>query len=372
MARHDQVQAAERAVQMRTLTSGLGRILSRPTKSAPVWPARSPRWILRCLEACDAVVPVSGGRFIVNQVRGGDTGLRGVRTQSSARYVSGVEETLSATFSRLEGAPVQASIAAYQLDPQEVPLEELQSIVRTDTRVPALYSDTHDQLGSQLRLTAELIYETKEDLVFNHPVHGLLHNVDPNMELDAGGPPSPDVLDDLLARAWKRPDCYVMHPAAIAAFHKQASSRGLSLEVVELFGTPFTTWRGLPLCPSNKLRIAGGTEWQAWDTSESDASGWLPSHGEAAPTPPAGRRDQARRGGVGTGVTDVLLVRLGVETQGVINLVASETKEHLDFPGIAVEPMGISEESIASYLLTTYTAMAVLSPGSLARASVVV
>jgi len=54
---------------VRALTADAGLALSRPTKSRPYWPPRTPRWILRCFDAANANVPVEGGIYHVNQVR---------------------------------------------------------------------------------------------------------------------------------------------------------------------------------------------------------------------------------------------------------------------------------------------------------------
>src|SRR5439155_25919108 len=106
-----------------------------------------------------------------------------------------------------ENELVPTSVPLYQQSPRQIVLQPIQAIVRTETRLQALFSDSHDQLQSQMSMTAEFMYETQEHLIFHHPDHGLLNNVDPSIELTAEGPPSPDVLDDLLSLVWKRADC---------------------------------------------------------------------------------------------------------------------------------------------------------------------
>jgi hypothetical protein len=68
--------------------------------------------------------------------------------------------------------------------------------------------------------------------------------------------------------------------------------------------------------------------------------------------------------------TDILLARLGYEEQGVVSLHAAGTDTNPDLPFVTIDPMGIADDAAAQYLLTTYTAVAVLSPGALARARV--
>lgn len=332
----------------RMLTSDIGRVLSRPTLSRPYWPPSTPRWILRCFSECDGNVPVRGGLFQVNRVR--DEGFRGVLDES-AEEVGLQSISLAASYGLGEGDPVDTSLAIYDPEPPRVHLEVIRAVVRMPTHVPEIYSETHDQLQAQLNVTSEFIYETKENLVFNHPTYGLLNNVDSSMQFEVDTPPSPDVLDDLLALAWKRPDCFLMHPEALARFHREATARGVHLESVELFGHAFTTWRGLPICPTNKLKVltAGG--------AEADESSGEPL------------RPVTTRGGARC-TTDILLIRIGQEKAGVVSLYAADVESNATLPFIKVELMGRSDEAVVSYLLTTYAAVAVLSPGALACARV--
>jgi hypothetical protein len=322
----------------RALTADAGLALSRPTKSRPVWPPRTPRWILRCFDAVNANVPVEGGIYHANRVRDealGATTLPTVTEVDAPGQRYGARRELGRSVVDPKGSEpiIDACVADYDPSPAEIPLNRIQSIVRTETHVPALLSDTHDQVQWQLKLAAEFIYETKEHQVFNHPTHGLLNNVDEAMEVQVDGPPSPAALDDLLARAWKRPDCYFMNPLALAEFHKQASDRSLKLDAVDIFGSTFTAWRGLPIFPTDKLEVGGGED---------------------------------------AATTDVLLLRMGEENQGVVSLVPAGVATDQSLPFITVEFMGLSDDGVASRLVTTYTAVAVLSPGSLARAQVVI
>jgi hypothetical protein len=325
---------AERDSNARVLTGDGARVLSRPTKSQPIWPARTPRWILRFLDA-SASVPVEGGAYQVNRIAAEDFGpdtSAGARTHAS-------NGSLGASHSHDELKTIATSAALYDQSPQEIPLQPIQSLVKANTRVQHLFSDTHDQLQWQINHTAEFIYETKEDLVFNHPIHGLLNNVAPRMRFSVDGPPAPDVLDDLLARAWKRPDLFALHPQALTEFRKQATACAVTLEEVEIFGSSFSTWRGLPLVPTDKLQLISAA---------------------GPPAEPA----------AGIGATSVLLMRLGLEKQGVVSLHAAGANTNPALPYIAVDFMRLDDDSVASYVMTTYTAVAVLSPGALACAQV--
>jgi len=348
------------------LTGDVGRALSRPMKSQPFWPARTPRWLLKCFDALQADIAVEGGVCVVNRVA--DDFFPVSANESSSRELQ--SGRLRAAYANNPGVSLPRSLAVYES--QEIPLEAIQSIVSTQTTVPALFSDTHDQLRWQLQMTAEYIYEMKEHLAFNHSGHGLLNNVAPSMELEADGPPSPDVLDDLLGLAWKRPDCFLMHPQALAEFHKAANARSLNVEAVEAFGATFTSWRGLPICPTDKLELVVGGEATTTSgrrkRSTDTETAWLPSAGAQGTT--SARR--SARAKPGTASTDVLLARIGVENQGVVCLHAAGTQAQADMPGISVDFMGRSVDGVESYQLSMYCALAVLSPGALARARVVI
>jgi hypothetical protein len=291
-------------------------------------------------------VAVEGGSYQVNQVEDEENGLR----VEPAPVLHLSSKTLHACHSHPDDTLVPTSVGLYAAPPREIKLEVVQSVVKIATRVPTLYSDNYDQLQSQLNVASEFIYETVENLVFNHPDYGLLldKNIHERMRFQADGPAAPDVLDDLLARAWRRPDVFVMHPETLAVFRKQANKLSLSLEEVDVFGSPFTAWRGLPIVPSNKIHLI------------SKSAGGKDGGKEGKPKPriPAGT------------TSSVLLIRLGESKQGVVHLSAKGTETGPRLPGISVEFMGVSDQAVAAYLLTSFTGVAILSTGGLARADV--
>jgi len=91
---------------------------------------------------------------------------------------------------------------------------------------------------------------------------------------------------------------------------------------VSLFGSQFLTWRGLPLIPSDKVPVENGK-------------------------------------------TKILLLRVGEKRQGVVglyqpNLVGEQS------PGLSVRFMGIGRAAVASYLISLYCSLAVLTEDALA------
>jgi len=63
------------------------------------------------------------------------------------------------------------------------------------------------------------------------------------------------IWHELLTKVWKEPCCSWRIPRAIAAFGRECTRRGVPPPTVTLFGTPFLTWRGVPLIPSDKIAV---------------------------------------------------------------------------------------------------------------------
>src|SRR5690606_17145833 len=90
--------------------------------------------------------------------------------------------------------------------PREIPLSRIQTILRINTAVSDIYNVPLNQLQQQMRLTVEAILEQQEWELVNNNDFGLIHSVAPKMRLSTRqGPPTPDDLDELLSRVWKKP-----------------------------------------------------------------------------------------------------------------------------------------------------------------------
>jgi hypothetical protein len=211
-----------------------------------------------------------------------------------------------------------ATFVDYEESPREYGLNAVQTVLRVHTRVSDIYNDPIDQLGEQLRLTVEAVRERQEWEMINNAEIGLLNNVAPSCTVPTrSGPPTPDDMDELLARVWKQPAFFLAHPRAIAAFGRECTLRGVPPPTVEMSGSPFLTWRGVPLVPSDKLPVSGGE------------------------------------------TTTILLLRAGEEERGVVGLHKTGIPdEHL--PSLSVRSMGIDQKAVASYLVSSYYSVAVL------------
>lgn len=135
------------------------------------------------------------------------------------------------------------------------------------------------------------------------------------------GAPTPDDLDELIARVWKEPAFFLAHPRTIAAFGRECTWRGVPPPTVTMFGSQFLTWRGIPLVPSDKVRIEDGK-------------------------------------------TNILLLRTGEARQGVVGLYQPNLPGEQGM-GLSVRFMGINHKAIASYLVSLYCSLAVLTDDAL-------
>jgi hypothetical protein len=174
------------------------------------------------------------------------------------------------------------------------------------------------------------VKERQESELINNSDYGLFHNVAPSMRIKTrNGPPTPDDFDDLISLVWKEPAFFLLHPRAIAAFGRECTRRGVPPATVSIFGAQFLTWRGLPLVPCDKLLVGGEQR-------------------------PKGK----------DGKTNVLLLRVGAEKQGVTGLFQPNLPGE-QTPGLSVRFMGINRKAIASYLVTLYCSAAVHSDDAL-------
>jgi len=257
----------------------------------------------RWLVHCLQWVPVEAGIFRVNRVKDADA----ITVDCSGRD----ERELPQTF------------VDYDPAPREILLSAVNSVVDIHTRVSDLYSVPHNQIAEQLRLTIEVVKERQESELINNPEYGLLANTTAEQRISTrSGAPTPDDLDELLVKVWKEPGFFLAHPLAIAAFGRECTRRGVPPPTVSLFGSQFITWRGIPLIPSDKLAVTEGK-------------------------------------------TDILLIRTGQARQGVIGLFQPQLQGEQGL-GLSVRFMGINHKAIASYLISLYCSLAVLTPDAIA------
>lgn len=216
-----------------------------------------------------------------------------------------------------------ATFVDYEEWGREYVLNAVNTVVDVHTRVSDLYSSPHNQIKEQLRLTIEVVKERQESELINNKEYGLLNNVAKSQTIKTlHGYPTPDDLDELLTKVWKEPAFFLAHPKAIAAFGRECTRRGVPPPTVSLFGSQFLTWRGVPLIPSDKLPIVNGK-------------------------------------------SKILLLRVGESKQGVIGLYQPNLPGQQTM-GLSVRFMGINHKAIASYLVSLYCSLAVLTEDAIA------
>ncbi|MFC8866552.1 family 2B encapsulin nanocompartment shell protein [Streptomyces sp. NPDC057148] len=210
----------------------------------------------------------------------------------------------------------------YELKPREYELSVAQTVLRVHTRVADLYNGPMNQSEEQLRLTVEALRERQEHELINNREFGLLHNADFKQRIQPrSGPPTPDDMDDLLCRR-RGTKLFLAHPRTIAAIGRGFNACGLYPDHVDLGGQSVPAWRGVPILPCNKIPIS---------------------------------KEQT---------SSIIAMRTGEKNQGVVGLRQTELPDEYE-PGLSVRFMGINEQAIISYLVSTYYSAAVLLPDAL-------
>lgn len=290
---------SDKLKQQTSLGDVAARQLAIATRTAPQMVTITPRWLTKLL----SWVPVESGVYRLNKVKDATK----IEVDCSSRD----EKILPQTF------------VDYIENPREYNLAAVQTIVDIHTRVSDLYSKPYNQITEQIRLAVETIKERQESELINNKDYGLLHSVAPSQIIKPRlGPPTPDDFDALIAKVWKEPGFFLLHPEAIAAFGRECTPRGVPPPTVSLFGSQFITWRGIPLIPSDKLPIENGK-------------------------------------------SKIILLRTGESRQGVVGLFQPGLQGEYS-PGLSVRFAGINDRAIASYLVSLYCSLAVLVDDAIA------
>jgi hypothetical protein len=298
---------AESSATQHTLGERAAFQLANVTKTPPQYGAITPRWLVRFLDW----KPLEAGTLRVNRVVD--------------------EKSVEVICDQKDEKSIPESFVNYDEKPREYTLNSISAVLDVQTKISDLFSNPFDQIREQLRLTIETVKERQESELLNNSDYGLLKNVAESQRVTARkGAPTPDDLDELLTKVWKEPSFFLAHPRAIAAFGRECTRRGVPPPTVTLFGTPFLTWRGIPIVPTDKIHVDG----------------------KAKPTAPGGK-------------TSILLMRVGEKKQGVIGMFQPGLPGE-QTPGLSVRFMGINRKSIGSYLISLYCSAAVLTEDAIA------
>ncbi|MGW3420146.1 family 2B encapsulin nanocompartment shell protein [Streptomyces phaeochromogenes] len=245
--------------------------------------------------------------------------LRAIPTQRANNYG---EKEIDLAAGHTGEQAIPGTYVDYDAAPREYELSVAQTVLRIHTRVADLYNQPMNQTEQQLRLTVEALKERQEHELINNREFGLLNNCEYDQRLQPhDGVPSPDDLDELLTRR-RGTKLLLAHPRAISAFGRELNKRGLVPETLDMGGNRIPTWRGVPIFPCNKIPVT-----------------------------------EAR-------TTSIIAMRTGEADQGVIGLQQAGIPDEIE-PSLSVRFMGISEQAIMSYLVTTYYSAAVLVPDAL-------
>ena len=272
------------------------RQLSNTTKTNAQWSGITPRWLLNFLPTSQ----VEAGTFRVNAVK--------QCAELLCEHENG--DKLTETFFNIDDKP------------REYKLSTIQTVIKAHTQTIDLYNSPYDQLGEQFRIVAEAIQEETEARYIASKDFGLSAQCSDDMRV-TGSSPNPDTMDDLLGMIWKQPAFFIMHPRAMVRFGQECTARGVCIGTVEMFGSPFFTWRGVPIVPSDKINVGND------------------------------------------GSTEVMLLRVGEDRQGVVGLSGTAKTGREIAPGITAKFNGTDEQGLQRFLLTRYVSLAVLVPDAL-------
>lgn len=303
-----------------SLNPNVARRLSHTTKSLPMMESITPRWFLEFLPW----IPVESGIYRVNHIK---------KAQENNQPLNEYgEKLIQSNYRHINEQKISETYADYEEQPREYMLNLVQTILRLNTNVTDIFNNPIDQKQEQMRLTIEAMKERQEWEMINDKEFGLVHAVSPNMRVRSRmGAPTPDDLDELLAKVWKKPAFFLAHPKAIAAFGRECTRRGVPPVAVNLYGSPFITWRGVPLVPCDKLLV----------------------------------NNRAHHDNGKNGKTNILLMRVGEKEQGVIGLHQPGVPDEIDIPSLSVKLGGIDNSGIASYILSLYFSIAALADDAL-------
>jgi hypothetical protein len=255
-------------------------------------------------------VPVEAGTYRVNKVKEADASGIGIECSPS------------------DGAELPSAFVDYEDSPREYTLSTVTTTLEVQTRISDLYRSPMDQVREQLGVLLEMVKERQENELVNNANYGLLSSAVPTQRIATRtGAPTPDDLDALITKVWKEPAFFLAHPLAIAAFGRECTRRGVPPPTATLFGSPFLTWRGIPLIPSDKLHVKAGAD--------------------------------------GQGTSNILLMRTGERKRGVVGLFQPGVPGEVS-PSLSVRFMGINQRGAAAYLVSLYCSAAVLTEDAIA------
>ena len=291
------------------------RQLSHETISRPMMEEITPRWLLTFLPW----VAVEAGVYRVNKIK--------KCPEAKEELNEYGEKRLKLCSGCLDEHDIPQTYPDYEEKPREHVLSLVQTILRLNIHVGDIFNVPLNQMNEQMRLTIEAMKERQEWEIINNKEFGLVNSVAPHMKTQPRrGAPTPDDMVELIAKVWKKPAFFLAHPRAIAAFGRECTLRGVPPATVNLYGSPFITWRGVPLVPCDKLMVSG-------------RSCYLP----------------------GSGTTNILLMRTGEKEQGVIGLHQPGIPDETSVPSLSVKFGGIDNKGLSSYFLSLYFSAAVLT-----------
>ncbi|MBC7961116.1 MAG: hypothetical protein H7X94_14750, partial [Vallitaleaceae bacterium] len=282
------------------------------TKALPVAEAITPKWLPTFLPW----VSVEAGTYRINKTRS--------FTENYDDPNESCEKVAKLYSGYLSEYDLPQTYHDYENNPKEYVLSTIQTILRANTHVMDIFNSPIDQLAEQFRITTEAMREMQEWQVINNTEFGLVNCVANSMKIQPrSGRPTPNDLDELISKVWKKPAIFLAHPRAIAAIGRECTRRGVPPVTINILGSPFVTWRGVPIVPCDKLMVSPNE------------------------------------------TTNILLMRVGEKEQGVIGLHQPGIPDESTIPSLSIKFAGIDHRGVSAYLMNLYFSVAVLAEDAL-------
>ncbi len=214
--------------------------------------------------------------------------------------------------------------AEYHIEPEIYNL----NVVRTVMRIPALVADIYNykmnQTEQQLKLVVATVREEQEKEMINNHLLPYINNQQFSPKVSNADGRTLDNLDKLITSI-RDVHFILARPSAIAAIGRAANDAGIYPQSIEFGGQWVSSWRGIPVLPSNKLPVVGES---------------------------------------GKKTTTIMAMRTGEANSGVIGLYQTGIPDEYE-PGLNVRFMGIDQDAMISYLVSAYFSIAALVPDAI-------
>ena len=212
-----------------------------PHKTKPFWEKTTPRWIDKFVDT----IGIENGIYQINKVS---------------------DDSNQVKFDISEYGQIPESNVSFDPKPERIELVSIETLIKVPAKINDIYNIPHNQTDIQVSLTLEKIFEKKEQLLFyfgmtediydeGQTKYGLYNYCKTKNKCMTykGSSFNLNILDEMLSNVWIKPTMFILHPELLKLVLSACTTAGIYPGYVEMFGATFSTWRGIPLVPCDKL-----------------------------------------------------------------------------------------------------------------------